>query len=128
MTPLCRVADIPESGMLPTGVPGLPELLVCLVDGEVHVVANLCSHGASALSDGRLLGCEVECELHRGRFDVRTGRATRRPAKRPIEAYAVRVEHGVVHLVEGDATRSPADEAGHRPTTETSAYTEKEAS
>ncbi|NMI00994.1 non-heme iron oxygenase ferredoxin subunit [Pseudonocardia acidicola] len=100
MTPLCRITDIPGSGLLPVTVDGLPDLLVCRFGDEVHVVANLCSHGASELSDGRLIGCEVECELHRGRFDVRTGKATRRPAKKPIATYPVQVEEGVVLLAD----------------------------
>jgi nitrite reductase/ring-hydroxylating ferredoxin subunit len=99
MIPLCHVTDIPASGLLPVTVDDHLEVLVCRVGGAIHVVSNLCSHGASALSDGRMVGCEVECELHQGRFDVTTGKATRRPAKRPIATYPVAVEDGVVHLL-----------------------------
>jgi nitrite reductase/ring-hydroxylating ferredoxin subunit len=115
MVPLCRVAEIPESGLLPVTVADHPELLICRVGDQIHAVSNLCSHGASALSDGRLLGCEVECELHRGRFDVTTGKATRRPAKKPLIAYAVAVEDGVVFLADVDTgPRLPAAEPAHR--------------
>ncbi|MFI6353590.1 non-heme iron oxygenase ferredoxin subunit [Streptomyces sp. NPDC050743] len=107
MIPLCRTAEIPESGRLPVTVEGLPELLVCRVGDAIHVVSNLCSHGASALSDGRMLGCEIECELHQGRFDVTTGQATRRPAKKPIATYAVVVEDGVVLLNDATDPRAP---------------------
>lgn len=115
MLPLCRVAEIPGSGLLPVAVDGHPELLICRVGDEIHAVSNLCSHGASTLSDGRLLGCEIECELHQGRFDVTTGKATRRPAKKPLVTYAVAVEDGVVFLADVDAgPRRPAAEPAHR--------------
>ncbi|MES4886696.1 non-heme iron oxygenase ferredoxin subunit [Streptomyces sp. NPDC096012] len=114
MIPLCRVGEIPDSGLLPVATGGL-NLLVCRVGEEIHVVSNLCSHGASALSDGRMLGCEIECELHQGRFDVTTGKATRRPAKKPVATYPVSVEDGVVLLLaeepaySGTADARPAD-------------------
>ena len=34
---------------------------------------------------------EVQCPLHQGRFDLRTGQATAWPASQPAEVYTVRV-------------------------------------
>jgi len=45
------------------------------VDGEVYATANLCTHGNARLCDGFLEDGEIECPLHQGRFDVRTGKA-----------------------------------------------------
>lgn len=109
MISLCHVTDIPASGLLPVTIEDRLELLVCRADDEIYVVSNLCSHGASALSDGRMLGCEVECELHQGRFDVTTGKATRRPAKKPIATYPVAIEDGMVMLTDGASeTQNPS--------------------
>ncbi|MBA3797214.1 MAG: Rieske 2Fe-2S domain-containing protein, partial [Chloroflexi bacterium] len=36
-------------------------------------------HMAAPLSVGRLDGCEVDCPLHKGRFDLRTGDTVRFP-------------------------------------------------
>jgi nitrite reductase/ring-hydroxylating ferredoxin subunit len=96
---LCDSAEVPEGGVLAVERPGLPTLLVCNVDGTFHVVDDLCSHGASSLAEGRLIGCEIECALHKGRFDVTTGRATRRPSKKPITSYECVVRDGHVFLV-----------------------------
>ena len=44
------------------------------------------------LDQGTLVGIEVECPLHEGRFDLRTGQDTNPPADEPVAAFAVRVE------------------------------------
>jgi nitrite reductase/ring-hydroxylating ferredoxin subunit len=81
-------------------IDGMPELVVCNVDGEFHVVDAACSHVKTSLAEGRLLGCEIECPLHSGRFDVRTGRATRRPAKRPIAVYECMIDGDDLYIVD----------------------------
>ncbi len=63
-----------------------------------HVTAARCSHGGADLCDGYLDGHLIECPLHQGRFDVRTGEARGRPATRPIEVYACRVADGMVRI------------------------------
>lgn len=45
------------------------------VDGAIYVTDNLCTHGNARLCDGFLEGHEIECPLHQGRFDIRTGTA-----------------------------------------------------
>jgi Rieske Fe-S protein len=49
----------------------------------------------------------MECPLHSGRFDVRTGRATRRPAKRPVTVYECLVEDDMLYVLDIDI--APAD-------------------
>jgi len=97
---LCDVAEIPEGSVIAVVREGLPDLAVCNVGGSFYVVEDRCSHGASSLSEGRLMGCEIECVLHKGRFDVTTGKATRRPAKKPITAYRCLTENGKLYLAE----------------------------
>ncbi len=61
-------------------------------DGTYYAVDDTCTHAEASLSEGFLQGCEIECPLHGGRFDVRTGKATWSPAFVPVATYAVRVE------------------------------------
>ena len=61
-------------------------------DGTYYATDDTCSHAEASLSEGFLQGCEIECPLHGGRFDVRTGKATWSPAFVPIATYEVRVE------------------------------------
>ena len=57
------------------------EIAIFLVDGAVFATANRCTHGDARLCDGWVEGHEIECPLHQGRFDVRSGAATGRAGR-----------------------------------------------
>ena len=67
-------------------------------DGQVYATDNLCTHGHARLCDGFLEGHEIECPLHQGRFDIRTGAATCAPVTEAIRTYPVKIEAGRVWL------------------------------
>ena len=96
--PLCRSSEVPPGAVVSVPRGDGEPVAVCNVDGTFYALEDRCSHGSSALSEGRLIGCEIECELHKGRFDVTTGKATRRPAKKPVTTYACTVRDGLVYL------------------------------
>lgn len=66
---------------------------VCLInlDGEIHALSDICTHEEASLSDGTIDGGEIECPLHGGAFDIRTGAPTAFPVAVAVEKYAVRV-------------------------------------
>ncbi|GAA3611402.1 hypothetical protein GCM10022223_29390 [Kineosporia mesophila] len=66
--------------------------------GEVHAVADLCTHAAVSLSEGDVEGCTIECWLHGSAFDLRTGAPTAPPAITPVDVYAVTVEGDDVYV------------------------------
>jgi nitrite reductase/ring-hydroxylating ferredoxin subunit len=61
------------------------------VGQEFYATGNICSHADALLSDGLLDGCEIECPLHMGRFDIRNGEALTSPVEIDIPTYPVRV-------------------------------------
>ncbi len=61
------------------------------VGSEFYATGNICTHADAMLSDGLLDGCEIECPLHMGRFDIRTGEALTSPVEIDIPTYPVRV-------------------------------------
>ena len=67
-------------------------------DGELFAIDDTCTHQDASLSDGWLEDCMVECPLHAASFDLRTGKPTGPPAKKPVRTYAVVVEDGVVYV------------------------------
>jgi naphthalene 1,2-dioxygenase ferredoxin component len=69
-----------------------------LVGGEVFATAARCTHGDAPLCDGFLEGHEIECPLHQGRFDVRTGAATCAPADTAVAIYPARLAGDRVEL------------------------------
>ncbi|WP_321794854.1 non-heme iron oxygenase ferredoxin subunit [Caballeronia sp. J97] len=74
------------------------ELAVCRVGEEVYATHIFCTHGHARLSDGFLEGHEIECPLHQGRFDVRTGRATCEPLTEDVRTYPIKVVDGDVFV------------------------------
>ena len=68
------------------------------VEGEFFATDNTCTHGHARLCEGFLLGHEIECPLHQGRFDVRSGQPTCEPATEAIRSYPVKIENGRVFL------------------------------
>ncbi len=68
------------------------------IGDAVYATDNLCTHGHARLCDGFVEGHEIECPLHQGRFDLRSGQPTCAPATEPIRTYPVRIEGGRVFL------------------------------
>ncbi|KWR88017.1 non-heme iron oxygenase ferredoxin subunit [Cupriavidus sp. IDO] len=79
------------------------EIALYGVDGEIFATDNICTHGHARLCDGFLDGHEIECPLHQGKFDVRTGAALCAPLTEGVRAYPVRIEGGKVFLDIGEA-------------------------
>lgn len=78
------------------------------IAGEVFATDNVCTHGQALLSDGFLDGCMIECPLHQGLFDVRTGKAVGAPATQDLRSYAVRLEGDRVLVALPDAAAESA--------------------
>lgn len=93
------LASLPDGGMTTVEV-GDAEVLLARIGSQVYAVDNLCSHAEGWLDMGALhpATCEVECPMHEGRFDLRTGNPTREPCEEPIGRYPVTISDGMVHV------------------------------
>ena len=66
------------------------EIALYDLDGSLHATDDVCTHAYAKLSDGWLDKGEIECPLHAGRFDVKTGKALCPPVTDDIKTYPVR--------------------------------------
>jgi 3-phenylpropionate/trans-cinnamate dioxygenase ferredoxin component len=57
---------------------------------------GLCTHEEVHLAGGLVMDHAIECPRHNGRFDYRTGQATRTPACVDLRTYETRVDAGRV--------------------------------
>jgi 3-phenylpropionate/trans-cinnamate dioxygenase ferredoxin component len=90
-----RIEDIPDGESLRLDT--VPPIAVFNVGGEFYAIDDTCTHQDASLSEGWLEGCLVECPLHAASFDLRTGRPSRLPARRPVRTHPVSVDRdGVV--------------------------------
>lgn len=95
---VASIADFGERDLLSVRA-GLTRVVLCrLPDGSITALLDRCSHANVRLSGGRIVGGEVECPAHRGRFDCRTGKALCEPAVVGISTFAVRVRNNEVFV------------------------------
>jgi 3-phenylpropionate/trans-cinnamate dioxygenase ferredoxin component len=96
-----ELSDIPVGESV--RVQGRVAIALFNVDGELFAIDDSCTHQDASLSDGWLEGCAVECPLHAACFDLRTGRPSGPPAKKPVRTHPVVVEDGLVYVRESEA-------------------------
>ena len=83
-------SDVPENGMISVNVDG-NDILLARIGDDFFATEDWCTHAAGMLHEGYLHAdtCEVECPIHEGYFDLRSGEATNPPAEEPVTTYAV---------------------------------------
>lgn len=98
---ICSLADVAPGKLVARTVGGRELCVARVADGTVYVVSGICSHEEYPLSDGQIVGCEIECSAHFSRFDLASGAVQNEPADRPIETFPAFVKDGEI-LVEVD--------------------------
>ncbi|HEY1798488.1 MAG TPA: non-heme iron oxygenase ferredoxin subunit [Stellaceae bacterium] len=81
--------DLGENEIIGVVISG-KEIAVYDLDGSLYATDDVCTHAYARLSDGWLDRGEIECPLHAGRFDVKTGTATAPPCIDAIKTYEIR--------------------------------------
>ncbi len=89
-TKAAKTSDVPPGRIRVVEVRD-EEVALCNVDGEIFVIANVCTHDDGPLGEGELLGDEIECPRHGARFNVRTGQVKSLPAIIPVPTFQVKV-------------------------------------
>lgn len=67
------------------------KIAVYNLGGEFYATDNVCTHAFALMSDGFLEGDTIECPLHGGRFNVKTGKGLGPPITCDLKTYPVRV-------------------------------------
>jgi p-cumate 2,3-dioxygenase ferredoxin subunit len=96
---LCSLTDLCDGNIGSAFLEDGRRIAIYQVDGQVYATDDRCSHGNASLADeGSLDGHTVECGLHLGAFDIRTGVATSAPCVHAIKVYPVEVRGDKVWL------------------------------
>lgn len=85
-----EAADFPDHEAWPVVAGGL-RLAVFRLAEDLYALHDECTHGAARLSDGFVEDGCVECPLHQGRFDIRTGTPMCAPLEHAVRSFPVRV-------------------------------------
>jgi naphthalene 1,2-dioxygenase system ferredoxin subunit len=84
--------DAVEDGSVVAVKAGELDIALFNVDGQIYATHNICTHAHALLSDGWLEGDIIECPLHGGRFDVKTGKGMGAPITCDLKTFPVRIE------------------------------------
>jgi len=100
--------DFPDGAVWPVRAGGV-DVAVFRLGEELFALRDLCSHGAARLSDGYVEDGCIECPLHQGKIDIRTGEPRCFPVTLPVRSFPIRVTAGRVEVAAHTATQqSPA--------------------
>src|SRR5579875_1068692 len=68
------------------------------IGDEVFALHDLCTHGHARLSEGFVEDGCVECPLHQGLFDIRSGAPRCAPVTEAVRSYPIRIVDGQVEI------------------------------
>jgi len=83
-----RFADLADGGMI-AGHVGEEAVLLARRGNECFAVSAFCTHYHGPLAEGLMVDETVRCPWHHACFDLRSGRALRAPALRPLRTFQV---------------------------------------
>ncbi len=89
--PAASVTDVQEGEVTRASVDGR-EIVLYNLAGEFYATAAYCTHGRTHLAEGYVEGDVIECRMHGGRFDIRTGKAVGHPCTVSLRTFPVKVE------------------------------------
>ena len=94
---LCAAADVQPDMPVQVVLNGFAYAVYNL-EGRYYATQDLCTHGPGSLAEGFVMGCEIECPFHQGRFDIRTGAATAAPCTEALRTWTVREIDGQLYI------------------------------
>jgi Ferredoxin subunits of nitrite reductase and ring -hydroxylating dioxygenases len=69
------------------------------VEDEFFATDGMCTHGKALLAEGFVEDGCIECPLHQGRFDIRTGKAMCAPVTMDLRTHAVKREGDDIYVL-----------------------------
>lgn len=99
--------DFPDGAVWPVQAGG-QDVAVFRLGEELFALHDQCTHGAARLSDGYVEDGCVECPLHQGLIDIRSGEPRCFPVTVAVRSFPVRVVAGRVEVASGAQGEPPA--------------------
>jgi nitrite reductase/ring-hydroxylating ferredoxin subunit len=75
------------------------EIAIYKLDGAFYATGNICTHQFAFMSEGYVENGCIECPLHQGLFDIKSGTVVDGPPEQPLATFPVRVDGDAI-LVE----------------------------
>jgi nitrite reductase/ring-hydroxylating ferredoxin subunit len=95
--PVCAAADL-APGSVKSFEIGDDLVAVYNIDGTFYATEAYCTHAGADLGEGMLEGDVIECFLHSGAFEVRSGKAVQAPCFTDLKTFRTEVKDGQVFV------------------------------
>jgi len=96
-TYLIASSEVPIDKPVRVVIAGRDPLAVYRLADEFYVTEDECTHGEGSLSKGRIMdGREIRCPVHRGTFDIESGKAVVFPCTEPLMIFPTELRDGAV--------------------------------
>jgi len=96
--PALPAADLPPDSIKPFAHNGKIYVLCRTPTGTLHALDGICTHAQVQLSYGSLVGNNIQCPQHGGRFDLASGKCRGGPVTVGLKTYPIREEAGEIQI------------------------------
>lgn len=94
---VCNESDIDTDDLIRFDYKNLTFCIYHLSDG-FYATDGICTHEAVHLEDGYIEDGMIECPMHQGVFEIKTGKAKMLPACKNLKTYQVKVENEKIYI------------------------------
>lgn len=104
---ICRTSEVLEGEFATRVVVENAAYAVYRLGERYYVSADQCTHGPGSLGEGTIIGDEIECPFHGGRFHIPTGAPSFPPCTEPVRVWTAHLEGDQIWI-------DPDEEPPHR--------------
>ena len=72
---------------------------IYLLEDGFYATDGVCTHEDVHLEDGLVMDGEIECPMHQGIFDIKSGKAISPPACNDLKTYKIKVEDKKIYIL-----------------------------
>lgn len=101
-TKVAHKEQVEEGQVLGLNIADQQIALYCY-EGQYFATSDICTHKFALLSKGYFEDGCIECPLHQGRFDVRTGQALCAPLTKNLLTFALKVDGEAIYIDMGSS-------------------------
>ena len=97
-TPVCALDDLDPEDVMPFDHGGRRFAVYRDEDGAPFATDGRCTHENVDLAGGLVMGDQIECPKHNGRFNYKTGAPLRAPVCVALRTYPARIRDGMIEI------------------------------
>ena len=71
---------------------------VYLLEDGFYATDGICTHESVHLEEGLVMDNEIECPMHQGIFNIKTGKAISPPACEDLKTYPIKIHEDKIYI------------------------------